>query len=302
MRRLGEGEDRAVDLDRRVVVLQWPAGQILFFGVVAREVRADHFPGSALVAAPVDGLRGVVEQARIVLRDEDRGVPLETMLEVTRRHSIDQHGVDGDRATFAVTVVVATDLADVAARIDNVIVARVDRDVTALAAAHRVPVLRAATAVATQAQRRVVLLGAIHAVGPPVIHRDAIDLGRRLILHTRPGSAAVHGDLTTAVIAEDHVVGVIGVDPQRVRVAVVGADPLNRLAAVDRFPHRRVEYVHGVAIVRVGLNVRVVPMPLAQVSIAVDSLPALAGVVGAVQSAVRIECRNERVDACRIGW
>src|SRR4051812_39468517 len=49
VRRLAEGEDRAIVLRAGVVAADWPAGGLEFAGIVARQVGADHLPALPLV-------------------------------------------------------------------------------------------------------------------------------------------------------------------------------------------------------------------------------------------------------------
>jgi hypothetical protein len=77
--RLGDGEERAVKLDTRVVRGQ-AAGRLLFALVVGRQVGADHSPGLARVFRNMHILASSVYPPRMVGRKRDRERPLEAEL------------------------------------------------------------------------------------------------------------------------------------------------------------------------------------------------------------------------------
>ena len=139
---------------------------------------------------------------------------------------------------------------------------------------------------AGDADRRVVLLGAVDPVGKLVVHRDAVGLDGGLVGLGRPALAAVIADVGAAVVAVDHHLGVVGVDPQVMVVAVGRPDELELLAAVGRAPHPHVENVDGLGVSRVGEDVRVVPGALPEVAVVVDQAESVASVVGAEQPAI----------------
>ena len=96
------------------------------------------------------------------------------------------------------------------------------------------------------------------------------------------------------------MLGVVGVDPDVVVVAVRAlADVGERLAAVGRAERARVEQVHGVLVVRIRGDVRVVERALPEAPGRVHQRPARAGIVGREEPAVLV--LDERVDAVRIG-
>ena len=80
--------------------------------------------------------------------------------------------------------------------------------------------------------------------------------------------------------------GSVGVDPEGVIVAVGRAHGTEGRAAVVGFPHRRVERVDRVGIGGIGLDVGVVPGPLAELAAGVDQPELGAAVVGAVETAL----------------
>ena len=73
---------------------------------------------------------------------------------------------------------------------------------------------------ARNGDRRAVLLPAVDAVREPVVHVDPVELRRRLRVLRAPALARVEGDGCAAVVRDDEVAGIVGVDPQVVEVAV----------------------------------------------------------------------------------
>src|SRR5262249_58550084 len=109
------------------------------------------------------------------------------------------------------------------AQVEEVGVARVDRDVAALPGAGRVAVAPGDAAVlgrARHAHARVVLLGAVDAVGVLVVDGHVVELRGELVVDGGPALAPVEGDAGPAVVPLDHAAGVPGVDPQVVVFAV----------------------------------------------------------------------------------
>ncbi len=86
--------------------------------------------------------------------------------------------------------------------------------------------------------------------------------------------------------------GSVGIDPEGVAVAVRRAHGPEGLTAVVGFPHRRVEGVDRVGIGGIGLDVGVVPGPLAELAVGVHPAELGAAVVGAEETALVVldEC------------
>src|SRR6185369_14860122 len=119
-----------------------------------------------------------------------------------------------------------------------------------------------------------------------VVDADAVELGDRQVLDEVPVLAAVPALVDAAVVAVDQVVGVVGVDPQRVVVDVLAVLEAGRpslaavLADVDRGVHR----VDAVEALGVGHQLLVVLR--ARRDVAALLLPALAAVAGAEEAAL----------------
>ena len=221
-------------------------------------------------------------------RDADRRVPLEAVAEVlgllADRHLRPRHHL----LLVLDFAVVATNGAAVTAAVCDVRVARVDRYRRRLAARRRVPVTPrdAARRAARNGHRRVVLLAAVEPEGCLVVQRQAVDLRGRLVLLGRPGAAAVEADVGAAVVALNEIQRIVGVDPQGVVVTVRDADRPEARAAVDRTPEHHVQDVDRVGVLRVGLEVGVVPRPLAQLAVGGHQPELLAAVVGTEEASL----------------
>ena len=157
------------------------------------------------------------------------------------------------------------------------------------------------------AQCRVVLLRAADVIRE-VIRRDHVIELRRGEVFVRPRLPAVDAHLRTAVVGLDHALVVLGVDPKVVRVAVVHATAhgTKRLPAVGRFHERHVVRVDDVGVLRVGVDLGVVPRALPQVAIVVRALPRRTAVIGSKDAArigfdvgpdaIRISSRHRDAD------
>ena len=183
-------------------------------------------------------------------------------------------------------MVVSSQVAGVGPGEDDVGIVGPGRDVAALAAADGVEVVASWAVLAGDGDGAVVLLGAEHTVGEAVVGDDVIELGGRLIVLARPCLPAVKADVGPAVVAVDYPLVVLGRDPEVVIVAVRNADGGEGPSAVGRLVEPHVEHVDGVRVLGIGVDVCVVPRPLAQRAIVVGACPALSGVVGAKDAAV----------------
>src|SRR5262249_21001721 len=97
-------------------------------------------------------------------------------------------------------------------------------------------------------------------------------------------ASAVEGDAGAAVIALDHAVGVVGVYPGGVVVAVRLGDSNEGFAGVGGFPELEVKNPDGVGVLRVGKDVHIVPGAPPQIGVGVDPLPGRAPVIGAEEA------------------
>jgi hypothetical protein len=101
-----------------------------------------------------------------------------------------------------------------------------------------------------------------------------------------PRFAAIHRHIRAAIVALDHALGIGGVDPKVVIVAVWNANRLKCLAAVNGFVETGIEHVDRIARFGVGVDAGIVEGALAETAILTDSFPGGAGVVGGEDSPV----------------
>ena len=288
-RRLREGEDRAVVLGAGVVLRDRAARGAEPLRIVSREVGADGLPRLALVARAEDAVAAVVEHVRVVWRQRDRRRPLEPVAHGARALPRARLGPHADEPRLFRAAIVPRDDPLVLAGVDDVGVVRPHRDVSGLAAADR-EVIRGGHAgdrrAARDAHRSVVLLAAVYPVRRAHVRGDVVELGRRLVVHAAPALTAVERHHASAVVALDHAVRVVGIDPEVVVVAVRDRHLHERLAAVIRSPRIDIEDPRGLGILRIRVDVVVIPGALTQVAVFGAALPVVATVVGAERRAV----------------
>ena len=126
----------------------------------------------------------MVDDVRIVRRQADRRVPLKAVLHVAGAQTDDVLRIVHDLPHLPGGAVHAADAASVRTGVDDVGIARIDGNVSALTAAYGGPVLQAdATGSRPTGQRDggVVLLAAIQTVGKLVVYGHAVHLGGGLI-------------------------------------------------------------------------------------------------------------------------
>ena len=160
-------------------------------------------------------------------------------------------------------------------------------DITALAGASHVTIAprdNALNRVAGDTDAGVILLRAIDAVGELIVSTDVIELGGELVVDRAKGCAAVEGDVGPAVIALDHTLIVLGVDPEAVIIAVGGGNRFPIFAAVGRFPEAQVADVNGIRILGIGVDMQVIPRAVTQILFGTLFGPAFAKVIRAVDA------------------
>src|SRR5215213_4848860 len=107
VRRLGQGEDRAVDLGTGVVPRYRPTGRLQLVRVVPSQIRADDLPTAAEVGRAEKDIAGDIELVRGMRREQNREGPIEPVLEALRADSPTiQFRPDRDIADLAGAVVV----------------------------------------------------------------------------------------------------------------------------------------------------------------------------------------------------
>ena len=261
--------------------------------IMRGQIRADLFPALTFIAALPDMLRGDIERAGIMRIEQDREGPLEALGNVAGRRA---HGVvrpNGDGAALSGAMVVTGEQAAIAAGKIDIGIARIGRDIAALAATHGDTIEAAqhilvAPAARRHADGRIVLLataGIIRFVGGQA---EPVNLRRREILLC-PTGAAIHGHIGAAIIGLHHAVVVVSRDPQIMVVAVRHADLLGEgLAAVIGAVEIDVEHIDALLVLRVRHDAGIVEGALAQVPAVVALFPGLAAVVAGIDAAGRL--------------
>src|SRR5215204_4290660 len=87
VRRLGQREDRAVDLGAGVVPRYRPAGRLQLVRVVPGQIRTDDLPTAAEVGRAEKDIAGDIELVRGMRREQNRESPIEPVLEALRTGS-----------------------------------------------------------------------------------------------------------------------------------------------------------------------------------------------------------------------
>ncbi len=231
--------------------------------------------------------------------DDQRRVPVP----LHRRLAGGLARLDVDR--LAALLVVAHQAAVLPHGVDDVRVARLGQGLVAVAADGHVPVLVGDAGARGGARRtalRVVVLGAAVDVveGLGVVDRHAVVLPQRHVGLELPGRAGVPGLVDAAVAADQQVVGVGRVDPQRVvvDVAVLALHPAPALAAVAGDLQEGVEHVDLVDVDRVADQLVVVLRAGAHLRALL--LPGLAAVGGAEDAALAHGRLDDGVDHVRV--
>ena len=303
-------EDGGVDLGTVHVSGDGSAGMSQGAGVGAGEVAAQGLPGFSGVGGPPEPIRRRVQRIGIEEREDDGERPLPPLHHVVGRLARIEPGIRAHLARRAQTAVVPVDVATVVrSREEDVQVLGIRRDVPRLPATcavrhvHRTlgdgprrtaaPTAPASAAaqpagvpVRRQAQRAVVLLGPADMEGDVRRGDGVVKLGRGELL-IGPVFARVEAHRSAPVVPDDHVGGVVRVDPEVVEVSVGAVvDDFGAVATVGRAKKRGVLDVDDVLVLVVCEDVAVVEGALPDRTVVVDQLPRRAGVIAAEESAV----------------
>ena len=251
---------------------------------LAGEVLAQHLPGIAPVGALEDVVAGEVDGGRVEGRELDRGAPVEAV------GVLAGGGAGPDRLALAGAPVVALDVAVLRLHEGDVVVVRVDGREEAVAPGHPDPVRvadpHAVPGPARTAPGRVVLQSPVDPE-EGLLHVEAhrVELADGQVRGEVPRLAAVVGDVEAAVVAQQDVRRVLGVDPHGVMVDVGGArDALPVGAAVGGALQGHAQVVDDLAVLRVDADLAEVPRDRRDVA---HLAPASAAVVGAVDALLR---------------
>ena len=198
----------------------------------------------------------------------------------------------------------ARDLYDaVAAREQDLRVARVGDHGAPFPSGHRLPVERRDRALISSAprgNRAGILLRGVDPVRIRIVRRHVVHLLRGLIIPRAPRRAAVERHDRALVVPHEDAISIGGVDPHLLRIVAAGR-PLEsgeRVAAVRRFVRGGVERVDDVGVFRIDVHPAVVAaLSVGNAPVAgIHATPRRPGVVGAIQPPVA-----DQEDALRVG-
>ena len=123
-------------------------------------------------------------------------------------------------------------------------------------------------------------MSSVDPIRKPIIGCDVVELGGGLIIDGRPGGPAVEGDAGPSIVPLNHTLGVVGIDPQVVVIAVRGGDLVEGLATIGRLPALEIENPNGVGVLGVGEDMLVVPRSPLKVPVIANHLPGGTSVIG----------------------
>src|SRR5438552_2988832 len=126
----------------------------------------------------------------------------------------------------------------------------------------------------------VVLLRAVDVIGEILVECHAIELRCGLIIHGAPALASIERNDGAAVIAFDHSFRIVRCNPEIVIVAMRRSDRVKGVASVTGTMKADVKHVDIVQVLRIGVDVRVIPGALGKTVLLVDPRPVLAAVFG----------------------
>src|SRR3984885_15207789 len=294
-RRWGDGVDDPV---RFATNLAWFWRGVCRCRVSYREVGADGLPALARVFGAQDELRAKIEDVGILRRVYERGRPGEAQLAAVE-------GNCGRRniETLAGGPIEATQDAEGASAVDDVLVRAIDDDVAAFLSADGRPIAKsdlAVIAAAGDGGGAAILLRAVNAIGETIVGCDVIELRRRLVVPGGPCGAAVEADGGALIAAENHARGVVGSDPQSVVIIAAGSAfyRFEIFSAVGGAIERGVGDVHYVWVARIRGDTAEIPAALPDARVRRRAARISAGVVGATDAAfARV---NETVNAVAV--
>ncbi len=245
------------------------------------EIAADRDPRQPAIRRAEDLVRGRVDDLRIVRREEERRVPVPAQRGLARRRGRpDPQRLPGD-------AIDAHDVPVLRLAERDAVVARVLEDDEAVAALERGPVIVGDADGAADLARSAPVVVVLHPAAD--VERDrhvvahVVEEPDRQVRQERPGPGAIVGDRQSAVVADQHVVRVGRIDPDRMDVVVdrlgdVGGD---RLAAVECLVQADAAEIDDLGVGRIDVDLAEVHRPRVGV---VHLAPRRAGVVRTIHA------------------
>ena len=242
-------------------------------------------------------LAAVIERFLVEGIGGDAGIPVEAQLAAFRIERADIAGLPGEQ-------VVAQQIAALPHRIAVIGVGRVRHHIEAVSEGDLLPIgianPPAAPCLTGTAPGAVVLHSSVDVVGDLHIDIDVIKLRQGQILHKTPGLAPVAGDGQAPVVAVDHKIRIVGMDPPgvMVRVHLIPGDQGGKgPAAVFALRDHPEKIVDAVFVGGIDINIRIIERAVADIFLR-DFPPFKAAVIGAVEGIfLRL---YQSVDNCRI--
>src|SRR5262245_5123083 len=254
MRRFNEGKDRRVGFRADGVEVDWTTGRLERFGIGPGQIRADCLPCVPLVGALQHPVAADVERVWIVRRDDDWIGPGESLFVLAGAKTARRVGPARDQPDLIGGSVVSLERISPSggganrADIDDVGIVRTNRDIATLAGTGDEAILPEDAGVVGAAGNRdagVILLRAVHVVRIPAVGSEVIELGGRLVVNGAETVSAVERDVRSTVVALNHPLVVLRVDPEVVVVTVGSGNFGECLAAVGALPKFEVVDVDG---------------------------------------------------------
>src|SRR5581483_1310152 len=200
---------------------------------------------------------------------------------------------------LAGAAIIAEKLTISSAAINGVGIRRIRSNVTALAGACGVPIAEGDSAVIAAAEdvhAAAILLRAVNVVRKFVVYSDVIELGRRLVVPTAPGVAAINAHAHTLIAAENQSLRVRRINPEGMIVVAAGSalDGDKSFSRIGRTIDGDIGNVNRVRVFGIDVNFAEVP-EAAEARIMAGANPGLAAIVGLEHATLfRVD---ERIDA-----
>ncbi|GBC90703.1 hypothetical protein HRbin14_01449 [bacterium HR14] len=290
-RRLGEADNRAVELGGGVLHPHGTARVFLLFGVVGGEVGADDAPSGAKVSGFEHHLCAHIDRVGVMRRQHNRRVPVESVFEVFDGTAVATARLRADVFLNARVHIGANNIATLRLADNPVGLFGVEHTVEAVAEADHAPVFvhdHAVLGAGVADPAAVILQTACDLVeGRLVADHHLIELPQRDVANHIPCGAPIHRERQPAVVTVPHPVGVGGVNPERMVVGMhARGDLFTGAPAVDGHAQLGCQEVEPVLVFGVYAHVGVVETARDDVGFPRDEAESFALIVGAKQRAV----------------
>src|SRR5262245_38705122 len=212
-------------------------------------------------------------------RDAAASLQIETLNIAVLRFGVDRRVIS--RVDLRIKTVASADAVPVG--VDDSAAATATATAAATTTAAAAATAAASASLARAAPTAVILQASANVVRLSHVHSDSVELRRRDVVNELPSRGLVVADIQTAVVADNQVVRVIRIDPQRVVIAVRDAlNHLERFAAVGGFVEGGAAGVDDLVVLGVDTNLAVVHRAIVVVA---HDAPGLAFIVRAPDAA-----------------